>query len=181
MRIDKSALSKSCFGPHLTFLWNRGCFELFGFPNESISGSIRERPPAIDPIQVIWKACGLNLSWNTCWQRNLKDRPFKRKNSQPKMRTQSSVISPEQVFPEKLWKCFPLNSHCQDRPLKKEKSFGERQSSVTSPGKVDIKIYASELVCQCWLEHIRRCHVGGDTRGGDQLNGEKKKILKFTL
>lgn len=38
------------------------------------------------------------------------------------MRTQSSVISPE-----------------QDRPLKKEKSFGERQSSVTSPGDVTLE------------------------------------------
>merc|ERR1719400_1881050 len=65
------------------------------------AGSIRERPPAIDPMQ---------------------DRPFKRKNSQPKMRTQSSVISPE-----------------QDRPLKKEKSFGERKSSVTSPGDVTLE------------------------------------------
>jgi len=64
-------------------------------------GSVRERPPTIDPMQ---------------------DRPFKRKNSQPKMRTQSSVISPE-----------------QDRPLKKEKSFGERQSSVTSPGDVTLE------------------------------------------
>jgi len=64
------------------------------------AGSIRERPPAIDPIQ---------------------DRPFKRKNSQPKLRTQSSVISP------------------QDRPLKKEKSFGERKSSVTSPGDVTLE------------------------------------------
>jgi len=65
------------------------------------AGSIRERPPAIDPIQ---------------------DRPFKRKNSQPKLRTQSSVISPE-----------------QDRPLRKEKSFGERKSSVTSPGDVTLE------------------------------------------
>ena len=142
------SLSKSWFGSHLKFLSDsfgkEDVLSCSGFPNGTISGSIRERPPAIDPIQVIWKACGLNPSWNICWKGNLKDRPFKRKNSQPKMRTQSSVISPEQVFPKNLWKSFPLNSHRQDRPLKKEKSFGERQSSVTSPGKVDIKIYLSE-------------------------------------
>ena len=35
---------------------------------------------------------------NQDWRIKLQDRPFKRKNSQPKMRTQSSVISPEQVW-----------------------------------------------------------------------------------
>lgn len=49
------------------------------------AGSIRERPPAIDPMQ---------------------DRPFARKNSQAKMRTQSSVISPEQDRPLKREKSF---------------------------------------------------------------------------
>ena len=76
------------------------------------------------------------------------------------MRTQSSVISPEQVFkndkmPFKTSKLqnfktsklqnFKTSSPHQDRPLKREKSFGERQSSVTSPGDAGLFILSCIL------------------------------------
>jgi len=86
----------------------------------STKGSIRERPPAIDPIQ---------------------DRPFKRKNSQPKMRTQSSVISPEQDRPLKKEKSFGERQTSVTSPgdVTLEETPGAAGNSTVKPPTVKMR------------------------------------------